>query len=241
MTQLYQENEKITFIKQQEILIRLGVIKPVVFDVGANVGQSIIQYKNMFPEAKLYSFEANDEVMSELKAVANVYTDVQLFNIALSDAVGETTFFITAVAEASSLLEPDPRLRSLSKARKYDFRSATVETTTLDVFCEQYALEGIDILKIDVQGAEMKVLHGAKQLLEHGRIKLLYIEVTIAPSYVAQMTLSELLVFTDACGYQLWDFFPFLYTRSGRAWTANAIFIHNTFVEYAETIGETYG
>ncbi len=77
----------------------------------------------------------------------------------------------------------------------------------------------------------MKMLQGAKKSLESALVKLIYIEVTMAPSYVGQMKLSELIVFLEGCGYQLWDVLPFVYTRSGRAWTANAIFIQNDIVK----------
>jgi hypothetical protein len=56
----------------------------------------------------------------------------------------------------------------------------------------------------------------------------------MAASYEDQMQLTELLNLMEECQYQLWDFMPFLYTRLGRAWTANAIFVHNTIVRQLE-------
>ncbi len=63
MTRVYKENEEITFAKQKDIMDKIHIHKPIVFDVGANVGQSILQYKKIYPQAFIYSFEANQEMM----------------------------------------------------------------------------------------------------------------------------------------------------------------------------------
>ncbi len=71
---------------------------------------------------------------------ASGFSDVHVFKLALSDSVGETQFFVTAVAEASSLLKPEQRLMALSKEHKYDFRKTVVSASTLDFFVNSKVL-----------------------------------------------------------------------------------------------------
>jgi len=228
--------EEITFRSQKDIMQQLGIQAPVIFDVGANIGQSILKYRDLFPKSKLYSFEANPEIMPQLTRTTSHLPAVQVFNLALSDSIGESEFYVTSVHEASSLLQPEHFLMELSREKKYDFHKVVVPTLTLDAFVEQHKPETIDILKIDVQGAELKVLHGSRATLASGIVKSIYIEVNLASTYVEQMSLTQLLQFmTESC-FQLWDILPFVYTRVGKAWTANAIFIQNDVAKKIEAI-----
>jgi hypothetical protein len=68
----------------------------------------------------------------------------------------------------------------------------TVPTQTLDAFCNEHQIDSIDILKLDVQGAEKKVLAGAVNLLNRRAIKTVYLEMIIAPTYVGQSRLDEI-------------------------------------------------
>ena len=227
-------DEAITFAKQKDIMDQLGISSPVVVDVGANIGQSILNYRGLFPDCPVYSIEANPEIMPQLMKNTAQLPDVHIFHFALSDAIGESRFHVTSVKEASSLLKPEPFLMALSRERKYDFHELTVPTLTLDAFVENEALKTIDILKIDVQGAELKVLEGGKDTLDAGLVKCIYIEATLASTYVGQVSLNALLTFMATCRFQLWDIQPFVYTRVGRAWTANAIFVHEDAVNGIE-------
>ena len=68
----------------------------------------------------------------------------------------------------------------------------TVPVTTLDTFVEEQGLDGIDVLKIDVEGADLEVLLGASSLLSSGRIKAIVVEIPLTSVRRAEM--NELLV-----------------------------------------------
>ena len=67
--------------------------RPVIFDVGANVGQSIIKYKKQIPKSFIYSFEPSPETYKTLIRTANQYESVKAINCALGSIPGKTILY----------------------------------------------------------------------------------------------------------------------------------------------------
>ena len=59
-----------------------------------------------------------------------------------------------------------------------DYEKIEVQTQTLDNFCRIKKIKRIDLLKIDTEGTEEKILLGAKKLLSRKKIDLIYTEVS---------------------------------------------------------------
>jgi hypothetical protein len=57
------------------------------------------------------------------------------------------------------------------------FDTIKVRCQTLDTFCIEKGVDHIDILKIDVEGAELAVLEGAREMLKTGRVKHIQVEI----------------------------------------------------------------
>src|SRR5690606_38527457 len=72
---------------------------------------------------------------------------------------------------------------------------------TLDSYCKRNGVKEIDILKIDVQGAD--------SLLKNGAIRLIYSEVLFAENYSGQSSLLSISAFLEKHSYLLWDFKSF--------------------------------
>jgi hypothetical protein len=113
----------------------------------------------------------------------------------------------------------------MSAARNYDFNQVAVNVDTVDEYCKRQQVSMIDILKIDVQGTELAVLRGAETNLSSHRIRIIYCEVLFAENYQGQSDVVALASYLSTFAYVLWDVKPFLFTRSGRLWTANALFV----------------
>lgn len=226
MSYINPKAEEQFFLRQKEMYRRFGGGKaPVVFDVGANIGQSIEAYRLLFPDAHITSFEPRLDCFETLHKKYGSQCGNELVNVALAAQPGRLPFYQTQCAPASSLLPPDEAVRKKSTLHNYDYQTITVAVDTIDCYCERKGVETIAILKIDVQGAELGVLKGAQKLLAGNRIGLLYLEVIFADNYQQQTNLLELSTFLATCNYLLWDIRPFLFTRSGRLWTANAIYV----------------
>ena len=225
MSFLNEEIDVRGFNKQQELVAQLDVARPVVFDIGGNIGQSIDQYLTLFPEAIIRSFEPNPDAYAVLSQKYADAGQVTCFPLAMGKKSGPVDFYAADLSEVSSTLETEPFVADRSAADNYKCQKMSVDMTTLTEFCATENIEHINILKIDVQGAELAALQGAASLLQDSHIDLLYIEVLFAENYVNQCYFDEVWAYLKQFNYVLWDLFPFLHTRAGRVWTGNAIFV----------------
>ncbi|MBN1130980.1 MAG: FkbM family methyltransferase [Chitinispirillaceae bacterium] len=226
MSYLDTNAEKLLFVRQKEMIRRLGKKGAInVFDVGGNLGQSIEGYRALFPACRITTFEPLPRCFEKLTKKYGGGKGISLENVALAEKSGSHVFYATAHHSASSLLPPEEKLRKRSKKRNYEFEKITVPLDTLDGYCARNRISSIDILKIDVQGAELRVLKGAKRTLSSGNIGVIYVEIIIADTYNGQSEFIDTAAFLSSQGYRLWDFRPFLFTRTGRLWQANALFV----------------
>ena len=136
-----------------------GADKLVVVDAGANIGFFTMRQMLRFGKnLKLIAFEPDPATYERLAKNVNrmrqrTASDIQLVNSALDTHVGEAKF-VRDVSVESHVVEA---------GSEGDAPSITVQLTTLDTVVEQQGLEKIDLLKIDVEGHELKVLAGARE------------------------------------------------------------------------------
>ena len=225
MSHYNAETDNAGFQKQMWLIETLGRTGITVFDVGGNIGQSIEKYQQIFPDCTVYSFEPHPDTFTTLQERHGAQDGVHCRQIALGSNPGTASFYATNCAEASSLLPPEEFVRERSVKRNYDYALLEVAVDTLDNVAERLEVSTIDILKIDVQGAELDVLRGAESYLRGHKINIIYPEVLFAENYSGQSDLNEIWTYLKQYGYVLWDLYPFLHTSLGRLWTGNAIFV----------------
>ena len=158
---------------------------PVVFDVGANVGEYAALIHRVIPDALIYAFEPSIEVYQQLaNNVARYDGRVQAFNLGLSDEEKTVELYSYTVDgnEVSLISSIDRRLPTQVVQVEV---SATEQITvrTLDSFCEEHRIARIDFLKLDVEGHELAVLRGAKQMLAAGAVSIIQFEFGPANIY----------------------------------------------------------
>ena len=140
----------------------------ICFDVGANIGITTIWMARHCE--KVYAFEPveNNIIRFRDNLLVNKVTNVELITKAVSDTDNkEEIFYIRESYGHHSLLKGH-----ISKI----IQTIHVETITLDTFCTERNINHIDFLKIDVEGAELKVLRGASSLLKDKKIKIIVFE-----------------------------------------------------------------
>lgn len=177
---------------------------PVVFDVGANVGQSGKLFRELWPKAIIHSFEPFPEVFAKLSQEAAGDPNWKVHALALANHCGISQFFIHPADYLSGLLPMDqkcPKTDWMAPFNQDGQQTIEVEAVTLDEFCQQAGVPRIDLLKLDVQGAELKVLEGARSLLARQAVDLILAEIILAPLYVNQVKFHEVCAFLDQHGY----------------------------------------
>ena len=134
--------------------------------------------------------------------------NITVHNVAVSDTEGVVRFNTNVAPACSSLLPTDERAATNWSTGLYEaVETAEVKAVTLDCFCEAHEIPRIDILKLDVQGAEYLVLEGARRLLAGGDILLIFAEIIFVPTYTGQKSLLDYLALFDTYGYHLVDLY----------------------------------
>lgn len=138
-----------------------GLLKPgmTVIDAGSHVGYyALLAARQIGPEGRVYAFEPDpDNYELLLRNIAlNGYTNIEAVKKALSNQVGTATLFLTTL---------DNGRHSTYRHGLPERGSVDVETTTIDTFLEARGWPTVDLVKIDIEGAEMDVLEGASQFL----------------------------------------------------------------------------
>ena len=207
---------------------------PVIFDVGANVGATAQRYRALYPRAAIHCFEPYPPSFAALSEALSADPLVSLHRLALSSTRGSGVLNVNRNAETNSLLPSDSHAAQYWGEGLLETQGKVeVELQTLDGFCNEHSVARIDVLKLDVQGAEYSVLEGADALLTARRIGMIYTEVIIAPTYVGQRRLVDYLSLLSAKGYELFDLYnP---TRKlGRLIQSDIIFVSAEVLERYE-------
>ena len=145
---------------------------PVIFDVGAHIGQVASDYRRLFPEATIHAFEPFPASSAQLKERFRDDQRVFVHELAVSDSCAILNFNSNAVSATNSLLNTDSRANeNWGAGTVVTDRKVQVMSTTIDSFCDQYKIEAIDILKLDIQGAELAALRGAANMLSRRAIR----------------------------------------------------------------------
>lgn len=181
---------------------------PLIFDVGAHEGQTAKRYRELFPHAMIHSFEPFPETFEVLKQTVGALAPIEVHNFALAATEGEARFSVNRNSATNSLLASDAGADIYwHKDAPKTTDTVTVPTRTLQAFASEHSIDAIDILKMDVQGAEYDVLQGAGELLKNQAIGLIYMELITAPTYVGQHKIRDYLEIFDDAGYTLFDFY----------------------------------
>lgn len=157
------EKFAIQYIKQNVIKSK----KPVIFDIGANVGGYSNELLKYFDQVAIHSFEPAHETFSKLSA--NVKSsNVTLNNFGMSDKCAEITLYYPGdFSGLSSIYNRQCFEETIQE---------TVRMDTIDNYCEEKNISHIDFLKLDIEGNELNALQGGERMLKSGSIDAIQME-----------------------------------------------------------------
>jgi FkbM family methyltransferase len=209
----------------------------LILDIGANAGDTVVQYRSLFPHARIHAFEPFPDCADQLRKRFENDADVSIVEKAVADGVTIDTLYVSSGKTGHSLLP-----RPTGSGVKY-FGAVTsvlrekrqVATTTVDAFCRDSNIDVIDILKIDVEGGERRVLSGAGETLATHRARMVCIEVMFAEHFAGQALFSEICNLLEPHGYSLFDLFDLRRSKkTGQLRWGNGLFLSSEFREHFE-------
>jgi FkbM family methyltransferase len=184
---------------EHEPALRLLEVRTIV-DVGANRGQFALVARNLFPAARVFSFEPLGAAAARFDRLFAMDRLVELRRFALGDTTCVGKLHVSRRDDSSSLLPITPLQESVfpgtGEKRVEDVRVARLA----DVLVESELISPA-LLKIDVQGYELRVLAGAGDLLE--RFSYVYLEGSYRELYAGQPLADEIASYLQARRFTL--------------------------------------
>ena len=214
--------------KQQKWSFLKDIPIKTILDIGANEGQFVEEIYDIFPEAKIYSFEpltkSYEKLVEKIKLKNRLYT----YNIALGEKDERKAFYMSSASPSSSLLK-------MGTLHKNLFPHTSTITEQIVTIKRLDSVEGIHIqdnllIKIDVQGAEDKVILGGLETFS--RAKIIITEVSFATLYESQPLFKDIFSLLDTLNFKYFGNIEQFYHPKNRApLFSDAIFVHQEFYE----------
>jgi FkbM family methyltransferase len=206
-----------------------------ILDVGANLGNVAQELCDLYHPAFIGLVEANPELTPTLEEL-DLHVPTQLFPCALGHEPSRLPFNIVQKGESSNVASSS--LLPLSQQASLLWRLKTVRTIevpvrTLDDVWSECGLSLLDLLKIDVQGYEPKVLMGGPHTMAHTRV--LVIEMSFIPEYEGQWLFGQLYDYLHDNGFELSATFEFARNSQGTPLQCNGVFINTRLIEPPST------
>lgn len=177
----------------------------IVFDVGANTGETALELQRRLRPRQIYSFEPVWNTFQQLQANIEGTKSIAGFNYGLSGLNGPAEINIYESSLLASTVDDTP---IMSKTNAGFRKREEISLRTVDSVVEELGIAGIDLLKIDTEGADLKVLQGAAKSLSRKAIGFILFEFYQASSPLHESgTLMPIDALLTANGYRLVTFY----------------------------------
>jgi FkbM family methyltransferase len=178
---------RIEFLKQK------GFNPKTILDIGANVGDWTYDILKIYPTAEVLLFEANPNCELQLKLR---YPNNKIFiGLLGNEEKKDVSFFINPKNNKCTGC-------SMMKELTYHYKNAN--EIKLDMYkLDNLVQQKVDLIKIDVQGAEKLVLEGAETILQN--TDFIIMETNVLQYNEGSPLLSEMVLFMDKKGFQIYD------------------------------------
>jgi FkbM family methyltransferase len=188
---------------ERALLHALQPFRPrTVFDVGANLGEWALAAAQILPSASVHAFEIVPETARRLADATRGHARIQVNAIGLADEPGRVV---------ADTYPDEPWLASIVQGADAinAGRSTKIscEVTTGDAFCAARGIAHVDLLKLDVEGAEGDVLAGFAKMLDRQQIDAIQFEYGMANIYSRFLLIDAYGLLTRA-GFVIGKLYP---------------------------------
>jgi FkbM family methyltransferase len=223
----YKTNEERTadylkiFSRDKTLKYLLPEPNPVIFDVGANVGGTIAEFKSFWPGATIHAFEPQEECWPHLDTVTSQFgnSGITVNRVAAGNTNSEQLPFFTHDLSKGISGFSKINLNSLDsvhlktleqlgtdKVEEYENslnHERSVPVVRLDDYMRSHGIDRINLLKIDTQGYEPEVLSGLGDKLRD--VDVVLTELMFYDYYEKSLSFSDIETFLHPAGLRLYD------------------------------------
>jgi FkbM family methyltransferase len=201
----------------------------VIFDVGANVGQSAQHYLQWFPGAFIYCFEPVSESFLVLEQNLKGQDRVRCVNLALGSSSGRAEMALEGLSPMFQV-----RAKPNEVSPESEVRIESVSLDTIDHFCKEGEIDRISYLKVDTEGWDLEVLRGSSRMLERQAIDLVEVEAGMNPGNTRHVPFERLKDFLQSSGYLLFGIYQQVHewpTKKPHLRRTNPLFVSRRMIE----------
>lgn len=219
---------KVNFWEERiKVLKKTGISPLTAIDIGANVGEWYNDFKKQFPNANVLSVEANPQLEEQLKS-NNPNSLITLLGREMND---EVKFYINPDTNN------DVGASIYRETTQWGTKATTVNLpmATLDSLNKRF-----DWIKMDVQGAELDVLMGGKQTLEHATV--VELELSVMRYNEGAPSASNIISWMWDKGFELLDVTEHIYIEENedgnhKLAQLNVLFLNDKYGHLLEVTG----
>ena len=169
-----------------------------IFDIGSRDCIQSIEFYHSFPNAKIYAFEANPNTLELCKENIKPYEDrITLVEGAVCDYDGDITFYpINQKETKTTWADGNPGASSIFKSNgeytieEYVQDEVTTNCHRLDTVMKTHDIARVDIIWMDLQGAELLALKGMGNKIDE--VKYIHTEASYKEMYSGQCMFEKL-------------------------------------------------
>jgi FkbM family methyltransferase len=230
----YKDNEDRTvqyfdnFNREKVLKQFLTKDNPVVFDVGSNVGSTLDEFKEWWPNCEIHCFEPQEECFLELDKRAEKYPSNKTFinKVAVGAETKKEVYYShkledlkndlsrttgisgfnklnTSSSDSIALSKLNNNKEELKKFLKSMNHERLVQVIKLQDYISDQNIENIDLLKIDTQGYELEVLKGMENYLSN--VNIIISELMLYDLYEKSLSFYDLEKILHKFGFKLFD------------------------------------
>jgi FkbM family methyltransferase len=150
-------------LPEKELLVLYYLLKDdhVAVDIGANNGTYCYFFKEIKKAKRVLAFEPLPNLYKKLEIW---FKNIELFNLALSNKKETTNIHIPIIN--NKLYESRAKLDDLKEDQENGFKEIEINVDTLDNILNSVKTDQLDIIKIDIEGHELKAIEGASQTIK---------------------------------------------------------------------------
>jgi FkbM family methyltransferase len=210
------------FADQANLLDHVNVRR--IFDVGAYHGETALRYRALFPNAEIHCFEPVPAAFTRLEEALAGTPLITANMLAVSDTAQPIKIQINRFSATSSRLQPSKVAERVVGNGLLDVvGSHTADGVTIDQYCGARGIDRIEVLKLDIQGGELAALRGAAEMIQSGKILIVYTELLVNDLYNGQPGVGELLTTLERHDYRLHGVYNLVYGLDTALYQMDAI------------------